>query len=160
MNTLYIDKDEILSENDFTVTDDDGEDVFRVITYNDGKEINITLYNTSGEVVSNVKSKSMSASPKYNIFFGGALYGVVSSRFSFFSADVKIDSVNGAFTLNGNCSASAYSLYNNGKMFGSLAKKWFDSGAAYCITTCADEDTAFFVSLVLAIESCVKRRSL
>ncbi|MBE6552086.1 MAG: hypothetical protein E7665_08120 [Ruminococcaceae bacterium] len=160
MNTLYIDKDGILSDNDFTVTDDDGEDVFRVVICNSGKEIIVTLYNMSGETVSVIRSKSSPASPKYNIFFGEAICAVVSSRFSLFSADVKIDSVNGAFTVNGNCSAPAYSLYNNGKMFGSIAKKWFDSGAAYCITTCADENTAFFVSIVLAVELCVKKLTL
>jgi len=160
MNTLYIDKDGILSDNDFTVTDDDGEDVFRVVICNSGKEIIVTLYNMSGETVSVIRSKSSPASPKYNIFFGESLYGVVSSRLSLFAPDVRIEGVNGSFTLNGDCGSSSYTLYNNKNVFGKLEKKWFDSGAAFRLSVTNDEDTAFFVAIVVSVDRCLKRRIL
>jgi len=160
MNTLYIDDDTVLNDGETILTDDDGEEVFRVRIVSDRTEENIIIYNVCGEEVCIIKSKLLTPAPKYNIFFGESLYGVVSSRLSLFAPDVRIEGVNGSFTLNGDCGSSSYTLYNNKNVFGKLEKKWFDSGAAFRLSVTNDEDTAFFVAIVVSVDRCLKRRIL
>ncbi len=157
--TLYIDREKIMPEDAFAVTDESGQVVFKVISKKEKSRMSIFLYNSRGESIASVQERRSLVSSEYCVFFGEALYARIKTSASLFAKSVEIDGVDGKLTVDGSIENSSYTVYKDGSPAGSLRRRWFEnrkSGLAYCIGITSDEDAAFLVAVILTIEICVR----
>ncbi|MEA4833193.1 MAG: hypothetical protein VB118_11335 [Oscillospiraceae bacterium] len=156
--TLYIENSGIVPEEDIVFCDGNGLPVFIFTEENIEKRICFEGKNAVGETVIAIQGKP-SLIPKLTVMFGGSPFCTVSSKFSFFAHEIKIESPAADFTVIGDCAGFDYAVYKDKKPFGKVEKKWFDAGINICMTSKKDEDTALLAAIVVAADECVKRNS-
>ncbi len=77
----------------------------------------------------------------------------IRRRFSFFKPKIDIEGKFGSLTIDGDLFAHHFSIIQDGTTVVDFSKKWIAWGDSYEITIHPDENTGFFVALVIMIDN-------
>lgn len=118
--------------DDFTIKDEFGRDVFRVIgrIFSFGKQL--TFQTMDGQEVAFIRQQVMSWGPTYEIYRSGQLYATVKKNlFSFFNCSFEID-IPGPYDLKaeGDFSDHNYQIVQGPNIIGFISKQWFSGQTA------------------------------
>ncbi len=121
----------------------------------------VHLYDTEGRELLTIKQKLLTFMPLYEVYQGDALFATLSQKFTFFKKKIEVSSTYGDFIIDGSFWDHDYTITCNGKLFGSVRKEWLTWGDVYelNINSEQEEHAAFFVALVLAIDSILASQS-
>jgi len=79
----------------------------------------------------------------------------IHKRFTFLHPKIDIDSKFGNFSIDGDIFAHNFSIQQDGKIVVDFTKKWISWGDSYEITIHPEEQTGFYVALVIMIDNCL-----
>ncbi len=153
---LYI-KEKVFSFGDnFTVTDERGNEVFRVRgqVFSFGKKLR--LYDTNEKELLYIEEKLFKFLPQYTLYAGNNELATVKKNFTFFSHSFDIDSIYGSYELDGDFTGHEFAIYKQDRSFAaSLRKKWFSFGDSYEIEIADGENIPFTLALVIVVDQII-----
>lgn len=145
------DKYDVYNEDNETVLQVEGE-IFTI-----GAKIHIL--DTFGNEVYYIRQKIKLFLAEYEIYSGDSLLANVIQEFSFFNKNINIESVYGSYRIEGDLFGMDFDIIKDGKLFGSVSKKWFSFGDSYELYIPDDAEYSFFAALVIAIDNCIHNES-
>lgn len=115
----------------------------------------IHVNNVQGQELYYIKRKITFALARYEIYRGSYLCAVIQQQFSFFKPRLVITSDYGEFEVQGDFMDWNFEIVKNGALVGSVSKQWLSWSDTYELYIPEDSDSAFFASLVIAIDNCL-----
>ena len=153
---LYI-REKIFSFGDnFSITDENGNEAFRVLgqVFSFGNKLR--LYDNRDTELIYIEQKLFRFLPEYTIYAVNSELATVKKNLSFFSHNFSIDSIYGSYEIQGDFTAHSFSLYKSGESFAaSMEKKWFSFGDSYVIEIADSENIPFTLALVIVIDQAI-----
>ncbi len=141
------DKYDVYNENDEAVLQVESE-IFTI-----GARIHIL--DASGNEIYYIKQKLKLFLAEYEIYSGDNLLANVIQEFSCFNKNISIESVYGSYRIEGDLFGMDFDIIKDGRLFGSVSKKWLSFGDSYELYIPDEADYAFFAALVIAIDNCI-----
>jgi len=140
--------------DDFTIKDEFGRDVFRVIgrMFSFGKQL--TFQTMDGQEVAFIRQQVMSWGPTYEIYRSGQLYATVKkSLFSFFHCSFEID-IPGPYDLRaeGDFGDHNYQIVQGPNVVGFISKQWFTWADSYGVETVPGADDVLLLACTVVID--------
>ncbi len=140
--------------DDFTIKDEFGRDVFRVIgrIFSFGKQL--TFQTMDGQEVAFIRQQVMSWGPTYEIYRSGQLYATVKKNlFSFFNCSFEID-IPGPYDLKaeGDFSDHNYQIVQGPNIIGFISKQWFSWADSYGVEIAPGGDDVLLLACTVVID--------
>ncbi len=152
---LYI-KQRVFSIGDkYDVYDEYQNPVFQVQSEIFTLAAKIHINDNFGNEIYYIQRKVFSFMAQYEIYHKGVLSARLKQNFSFFRGKLSIESEYGDFQIEGNLIGHEYVVYQNGRVLGSVLKKWLSWSDVYELTITDQNDAAFFAAVVIAIDNCL-----
>ena len=138
--------------DDFTITDEQGNDVFVVKgkVFSLGNKLH--LYNMNGQELFYIEQKLFKMLPEYTIFSQGNDVARVKKKFTFFGSKFIIDSVYGEFDIQGEPFNHNFSVIKNGRVVADVSKRFFSFSDTYGVDVMNSEDYGFILALIIVID--------
>ncbi len=114
----------------------------------------LRLHDLSGNELFYIKQKLLNFLPTYEIYKGDTLCAIVKKRIAFLSHKIEVDSQYGNIEIDGDIFAYTFDIKLNGQFVGAISKKLLSWGDTYQINLADNQDHAFFLALVIAIDNC------
>ncbi|MBI4822094.1 MAG: LURP-one-related family protein [Deltaproteobacteria bacterium] len=156
---LRMKQDWVSIGDDFTITDQDGNEVVTV----DGKVFSIgdklTLHDPSGRELARISEKLISIGPAYEVIRGGKVAAVVKKDlFTLFRCSFTVD-VPGPDDLEaeGSLTEHEYEFRRGGRTVAKVSKSWFSFRDSYGIEVAPGEDTILILASAVVIDLCCHR---
>ena len=151
-------REKVFSWSDsFTVTDEVGNDRYRVEgeVFSWGKKLHVT--DMRGREVAYIEQKIWSMLPRYLVYVHGQEIAQVVREFTFFTPKYIVEGV--GWDVEGDFWEHEYTVTHHGSPIVSIHKEWLTWGDCYTldITDAADEITA--LALILAIDCAVESQN-
>ena len=146
-------KQRIFSFGDnFAITDEQENDRYivqgKVFSFGD----KLRIMDLSGNELFYIEQQLFRFLPEYYIYAGDQQVAVVKKQLSFFTPKFVIDSINGAYDIEGNIFGYDFQIYKEGRMVAVINKKWFAFGDSYGVEIVDGEDHAFLLTLAIVID--------
>ena len=156
MRQLYI-KQKVLSLREkFSVKDEQENEVYFV----EGSFMRIpktfSIVDSASNEVALITKKIFSFLPTFFVEVNGQEAVTIKKQFTFLKARYSIEAA--GMEVRGNWWDMDFEVYQNGKIIGSVRKKWFTWGDSYELQIANDEMETLLVALVVAID-CAKADS-
>ncbi len=110
------------------------------------------LCNSNDEELVFIKQKVLTFLPSFELYVRGELFATVKKEFTFFCKKINVESSLGSFVIDGNFFDHEYTITCDGKLLGTVSKEWLTWGDVYALNINTEENSEFFVALVLAID--------
>ncbi|WP_040285952.1 LURP-one-related/scramblase family protein [Sporosarcina koreensis] len=137
----------------FTVKDLEGSDVYEV----EGSFLRIpktyTIQDMAGHEISVITKKPFSFLPVFTVETEGRETVTIRKEFTFFKPRYTIDAA--GIEVLGTWWEMNFDVLKDGKVAGTVDKKWFDWGDTYSVQVFDESMETFIIALVVAID-CVK----
>ena len=139
--------------DDFTVKDNQGNDVFLV----DGKAFSwgdkLSFQNMDGTELAFISQKMMSWKPRYEIIKDGRLFAEVIKEFSWFNKKFTLD-VPGPndYEIDGSCWEHEYTFKRRGKTVARISKSYWSWTDSYGIDIIDGEDDIAILCACIVID--------
>lgn len=153
MKVLYI-KQKLLSLGEkFTVKDENGKDVYFV----EGSFLKIpktfSIKDGSGNEVALISKKVFTFLPKFTVQVYGKDVVMIKKQLSFIKHRYSIEGY--GIEIKGDWLDMNFQVFQQGKVVGSVSKKWFSWGDSYKVEIEKEELEELMIAIVVAID-CVK----
>ena len=151
-------REKVFSWSDtFTVTDEAGNDRYRVEgeVFSLGKKLHVTDMN--GNEVAYIEQKIWSLLPRYLVYVNGAEIARVMREFTFFVPKYTVEGA--GWDVEGDFWEHAYTVTRHGTPIVSIVKEWFTWGDCYILDIADPADEITALALVLAIDCAVEAKN-
>lgn len=149
MKTLYMLQKAFTLRGNFSVMNELKEDVYFI----EGSFLQVpkrfTMMNQSREEVAVITKKPFSFLPTFYVESYGQETLAIKRAFTFLKAKYSIDGA--GIEVEGNLWDMDFNVLKDGKLIGTVNKKWFTWGQSYVLSIYDDSFETLFVSLVVAI---------
>jgi len=147
--------------DDFTIKDEAGADVARVVgrVFSFGDKL--TFFDLAGAELARIEQVMMSWGPTYEIHRGGQLAAVVKKKlFTLFRTEFTVD-VPGPNDLiaEGDFTDHEYTFQRSGTPVARVSKQWFAWSDTYGIELADGEDPLLIIASTVVIDMVLDRRS-
>lgn len=115
----------------------------------------IHVNDTRGEELYYIKRKWSFGLARYEIYKGPLVCAAIQQEFAFFRPKLSIQSEYGQFQIEGDFFDWNFAITKDGNVVGSVTKKWLAWSDTYELNIPAGSDSAFFATLVIAIDNCL-----
>jgi len=153
MKQLYMKQKVFSLSGKFTVKDQVEQDVY----YIEGSFLQIpktfTIMDPARKEIALIKKKVLSFLPKFFVEVDGREVLTIKKEFSFFKARYTIDAA--GVEVRGNWWDMNFEVLRNGKVVGSVSKRWLTWGDTYEMQILDEDMEHLIIALVVAID-CVK----
>ena len=153
MRQLYIKQKMLSLKDNFTVKDDQENEVYFV----EGSFMQIpktfSIMDSSKHEVALITKKTFSFLPTFFVEVNGQESVTIKKQFSFLKARYSIDAA--GMEVRGNWWDMDFEVLQNGESIGSVSKKWFTWGDSYQLQIANEVTEPLLVALVVAID-CAK----
>lgn len=151
---LFIKQKVFTIGEEFTVKDEQGNDVF----YVQGSFFRIpkkfTIYNTKREVVGTIESQLFRLFSHYDVTTNNDSL-TVRQNFSFFRDNISI--VNKDWTLQGDFLSHEYRVISGNRPIMSISKHWFTWGDSYMLDVEREEDAILSLAIVIIVDNIISK---
>ncbi|NMH68049.1 hypothetical protein HF072_04580 [Bacillus sp. RO3] len=153
MKQLYIKQKVFSLSGEFTVKDQEENDVY----YVEGSFMKIpktfSIMDAGREEVAKITKKMLSFLPKFYVEVNGEEVLTIKKELSFIKARYTIDAA--GIEVQGNWWDMEFQVLQHGKVIGEVSKEWFSWGDSYKVGILDEEMERIIIALVIAID-CVK----
>lgn len=153
MRQLYMKQKVFSLSGKFTVKDKEQQDVY----YVEGSFLQIpktfTILDPARKEIALITKKTFSFLPKFFVEVDGQEALTIKKEFSLFKARYTIDAA--SIDVRGNWWDMNFEVLQQGKVIGSVTKKWLSWGDSYEVQVMNEEMEHLIIGLVVAID-CVK----
>lgn len=149
----YLIKQRVFSFGDsFAIKDEYGQDRYfvRGKVFSLGDKLKIE--DLSGNELFYIEQQLFRFLPEYYIYAGGQQMASVKKQLSFFTPKFTIESVYGAYDIQGDFFAYDFEIYKDGRVVAVINKKWFAFSDSYGIEIADGEDHAFLLTLAIVVD--------
>lgn len=135
----------------FNITDENGEERYRVEgeVFTLGKKLHI--YDTSGEEVAFVQQKLLSLMPRFYVYVNGEKIAEVLKEFTFLKP--KYDIFGKGWIVEGDFLAHDYAIIEAGIEIARVHKVWMSWGDSYELDILDTDDEASLLAVILVIDA-------
>ncbi|NRA39321.1 MAG: LURP-one-related family protein [Planctomycetes bacterium] len=139
--------------NDFSITDRDGNTVYKV----DGKAFSwgdkLSFQNPEGQELAFISQKLLSWKPRYQIIINGEVFAEVKKEFTWFKQKFTLD-VPGPndYTIDGSFWQHEFAFNRSGKKVASISKSHWGWTDSYGIDIDDDEDVVSILCTCIVID--------
>ena len=135
----------------FNITDEYGEERYRVEgeIFTLGKKLHI--YNPNGDEVALVQQKLLSIMPRFHIFVNGEKIAEILKEFTFLRPRYDIFGKN--WTVEGDFLAHDYTIMEQGNRIASVHKVWMSWGDSFELEIYDTQDEVGLIAVILVIDA-------
>ncbi|MBN2879776.1 MAG: LURP-one-related family protein [Clostridia bacterium] len=147
-------KQKVFSFGDkFSVNAEDGTPII----YVEGKVFSVgnklKVLGSDGSELFYIEQKVFKLLPEYRIFSGGQEIAFIKKEFTFLKPKINITSTYGNFTIDGNMIGYNFSISKNGKVVGTVSKKFVAFSDSYTLDIFDEEENIpFLITLTIVID--------
>lgn len=112
----------------------------------------LKVLDTQGAELFYIEQKVFKILPEYRIFSNGEEIAFLKKEFTFFKPKINITSTYGDFTIDGNFLGYNFNILKQGKIVGTVSKKFVAFSDTYTLDIFEDENIPFLITLVIVID--------
>lgn len=135
----------------FNITDENGEEKYRVEgeVFTLGKKLHI--YDVTGEEIAFVQQKLLSLMPRFYVYVNGEKIAEVLKEITFLKP--KYDIFGKGWTVEGDFLAHDYAITEAGREIARVHKVWMSWGDSYELDILDTDDEASLIAVILIIDA-------
>ncbi len=135
----------------FNITNENGEEIYRVEgeIFTLGRKLHV--YDTSGEEVAFVQQKLLSIMPRFYVYVNGEKIAEVLKEFTFLKP--RYDIFGKGWTVEGDFLAHDYAIMEAGSEIARVHKVWMSWGDSYELDIYDSDDEVGLIAVILIIDA-------